>query len=203
MPPQWLTDLAIAWILTCVLCALVLVVLEVRQPPQMRIMAIVWPVTALYYGPVAVWAFFRNDAIFDSTTHCGAGCTLGDVIGEWWVYAAGFTIAGSMLFAEYAADFALAYILGIAFQYFAIAPMRGLGLRDGIVAALKADTLSLIAFELGLFGWMALTHYVLLPQATPASFAYWFMMQVGMIAGFWTSYPMNVLLLRWGIKEPM
>jgi hypothetical protein len=29
------------------------------------------------------------------------------------------------------------------------------------------------------------------------------MMQIGMIAGFWTSYPMNVLLLRWGIKEPM
>jgi len=203
MAPQWLNDLAIAWVCTCAICALVLIALMLRRPPEMRIMSVVWPVTALYYGPVAVWAFFRADPTFDSTTHCGAGCTLGDLIGESWVYAAGLTIGGSMLFAEYVVDFILAYILGVAFQYFAIVPMRGLGLRDGITAALKADTLSLIAFELGLFGWMALTHYILVPQATPASFAFWFMMQIGMIAGFWTSYPMNVLLLRWGIKEPM
>ena len=39
--------------------------------------------------------------------------------------------------------------------------MRGLGLRDGIVAALKADTLSLMAFEVGLFGWMAIVQLVL------------------------------------------
>jgi hypothetical protein len=32
--------------------------------------------------------------------HCGAGCVLGDIIGEWSVYGAGITIAGRMLWAE-------------------------------------------------------------------------------------------------------
>ena len=45
-----------------------------------------------------------------------------------------------MLFAEYIGDYALAVALGIVFQYFAIAPMRGLGLRDGLKAAAKADS---------------------------------------------------------------
>jgi uncharacterized protein DUF4396 len=42
----------------------------------------------------------------------------------------------------------------ILFQYFAIAPMRGLGVRGGLKAAAKADFISLTAFEIGLFGWM-------------------------------------------------
>jgi hypothetical protein len=185
--------------------------MEARRPPQMWIMAIVWPVTALYFGPVAVYAFLKNEGAqdksngqhaFDAVTHCGAGCTLGDIIGEWWIYGAGW-IAGSMLGAEYVVDFALAFILGIAFQYFTIAPMRGLGVRDGIIAALKADGLSVVAFEIGLFGWMAVTEYVLFPGLPITSAVHWFMMQIGMILGFWTAYPMNVILLRLGLKEPM
>jgi hypothetical protein len=54
----------------------------------------------------------------------------------------------------------LAVALGLAFQYFAIAAMRGLSFRKGIVAAAEADILSLTAFEVGLFGWMALTSMV-------------------------------------------
>ena len=37
----------------------------------------------------------------------------------------------------------------------------------------------------------------------PDSPVYWFMMQVGMIIGFATSYPMNWFLIERGIKEAM
>ena len=37
---------------------------------------------------------------------------------------------------------ALALVFGILFQYFAIAPMRGLGVRDGLRAAAKADVVA-------------------------------------------------------------
>jgi len=178
----------------------------------MAVMRFVWPITAWYYGPFAVWAFLRNRAArqnrsnsletFVSATHCGAGCTLGDIIGEWAVYFAGWTL-GRMLFAQYVVDFSLAYIFGIIFQYYAIAPMRGLGFREGILAALKADTLALVTFEIGLFGWMAFFQLVLFPGIQTTNIVYWLMMQIGMIIGFWTSYPMNALLLRLGIKEPM
>ncbi len=95
--------------------------------------------------------------------------------------------------------------LGLLFQFFAIAPMRGLGIREGIKAAAKADILSLSAFEVGLFGWMALMTFVFFPDPhlTPASPVYWFLMQIGMIIGFGTAWPANIWLIKHGIKEAM
>jgi hypothetical protein len=113
-------------------------------------------------------------------------------------------IAGLALWPEYIINFTLAFILGILFQYYSIAPMRGLGFKDGIAAALKADTLSLIAFEIGVFGFMAFMQFVLFPSGIhPNDAAYWFLMQIAMILGFITSYPVNVWLIRRGIKEAM
>ena len=139
-------------------------------------------------------------------SHCGAGCTLGDVISEFAIFALGLTIAGLTLGAEYLGDYILALVFGIVFQYFAIAPMRGLGLRDGLVAAAKADFISLTAFEIGLFGWMAIMTFVLFPaphQLMPNSAAFWLLMQIGMIIGYCTAWPANVWLVKRGIKVPM
>lgn len=71
--------------------------------------------------------------------------------------------------------------------------------------AVKADSLSLIAFEVGMFGWMALVRYVLLPVPLlkASTMVFWFMMQVGMVLGFSTTYPANALLVRAGIKGGM
>ena len=138
------------------------------------------------------------------TSHCGAGCTVGDLAGEWVVFLGGFTIAGSVLWANYAVDFACAYFAGIVFQYYSIAPMRGLSGWPGIKAALKADTISLVAYEIGMFTWMGLTSQVLFhPRLEPTQAAYWFMMQVAMFVGFLTAYPANVWLIKKGIKEAM
>ncbi len=138
-------------------------------------------------------------------SHCGAGCSLGDVISEFAIFALGLAVAGVTLGAEYIGDYILALAFGILFQYFAIAPMRGLGVKDGLVAAAKADFISLTAFEIGLFGWMAVMTYVLFPARPlmPSSAAFWLLMQVGMVIGFATSWPANAWLVRRGIKVPM
>jgi hypothetical protein len=47
------------------------------------------------------------------------------------------------------------------FQYFTIAPMRGLSLGKGIVASIKADALSLTAWRCGMYGFMAIAHFVI------------------------------------------
>lgn len=194
MPASWLA--ALAWFslgLAFLRAALILGDTYLRGYRQeMWIMEAVWPVTALYLGPMGLWAYLRWgrprtsrwQAIYGEppansfaatvsvgVSHCGAGCTLGDIIGGWIIFAGGFAIAGLALWPEFIAEYILAFTLGIVFQYFSIAPMRGLGVRDGIIAALKADTLSLTAFEVGLFGWMALVAFVLFPgglrPATP------------------------------------
>jgi hypothetical protein len=140
-----------------------------------------------------------------SDTHCGAGCVIGDVIAEFSLFALGWTLFGSSLYAEYAGDLLLAWLFGIAFQYFAIKPMLNLSANQGIIAAVKSDTFSILTFEVGLFGWMALTFFVFFPHPhlRPTEAGYWFMMQIGMILGFFTSYPMNRWLIRSGWKEAM
>jgi hypothetical protein len=238
MVPNWLESLAIASLALAFLCAAIIVALLLSRPQKMWVMDIVWPVTALYWGPAGVWGLWDMGAppaspskrmlqrqaqaeakgekkerkaaskpfwqqVAVGVTHCGAGCTLGDIIGEWLVFAFGWTLFGEKLYTELLVDFPLAFGLGVVFQYFTIAPMRGLGIKEGLAAAIKADTISIVAFEIGLFGWMALSAFVLFPGESIASWNHWFQMQIGMIVGFFTSYPANWLLLRKGLKEPM
>ena len=148
----------------------------------------------------------RDAACAHQVSHCGSGCTLGDVISEFAIFGLGLTIAGLTLGAEYVGDYIFALAFGVVFQYFAIAPMRGLGLKDGLIAAAKADFISLAAFEVGLFGWMAVMAFALFPaphHLMPSSVAYWLLMQIGMIIGYFTSWPANVWLVNRGIKVPM
>jgi hypothetical protein len=217
MIPHWLQLLATASLALAFLSAATAALLLRARPQRMWVMNVVWPVTALYWGPVGLWGiwdlgtppvrprpakpFWQQVAV--SVTHCGAGCTLGDIIGEWLVFAFGWTLFGEKLYAELLVDFPLALGLGIVFQYFTLAPMRGMGLREGLIAAVKADTVSILAFEIGLFGWMALDAFVLFPGESIASWNHWFQMQIGMVVGFFTSYPANWLLLETGLKEPM
>jgi hypothetical protein len=228
MPPAWL--IALSWTALAVAFAsaawITYDIYGSGYRQHMTIMEAVWPITALYFGPAAVAAYrawghpsshrWQNEhgdpppkpgyaSTAEGVSHCGAGCTLGDIIAEFAIFGLGVTVAGLMLGAEYIGDYLAALIVGIFFQYFAIAPMRGLSLRKGLIEAAKADVASLTAFEIGLFGWMALMTFVFFPapHLQPDSPVYWFLMQIGMIAGFFTSWPVNTWLIRAGIKEAM
>ena len=230
MPPTWLSVLAWTTLVLGFACAgwILNDIYRRGYRQRMTVMEIVWPITALYLGPIAIAAYSRfgkpkssrwlsehdrDDppdkpwwaTVSEGVSHCGAGCTLGDIIAEFAVFFLALTLAGQTLLAEYVGDYVLAVALGLAFQYFAIAPMRGLGVRNGIIAAAKADILSLTAFEVGLFGWMATTALVFFPapHLHPDSPVYWLMMQIGMCLGFLTAYPVNSWLIRRGIKEAM
>jgi len=54
------------------------------------------------------------------------------------------------MYAVWLLDFVFAFSLGILFQYFAIVPMRNLSPGEGIIAAIKTDTLSLVAWQAGM-----------------------------------------------------
>lgn len=226
MVPVWLQALAWAWLTACGVCALVIAVDLFRSPQKMPVMNVVWPVNALYLGPIALVAYQRIgrlarrtgakdpevsrhkpfwQTVFVADTHCGAGCTLGDIAAEWFVFLAAIKMGGNAIWPDLIFDFSAAYLLGIIFQFLTIAPMRGLHGWEGVKAALKADTLSLISFEVGLFGWMLLTRFVFFRDRPlePTEATYWFMMQIGMCIGFLTSYPVNWWLVRAKLKEAM
>jgi hypothetical protein len=139
--------------------------------------------------------------VAEGVSHCGAGCTLGDIAGEWMVFGLGLAIAGRALFMDFAVDLVFAWTLGIVFQYFSIVPMRGLGVRDGLRAAIRADTPSIVAFQVGLFAGMAAYQLLIFRPPLPKTTAsYWFLMQVSMVFGFFTAYPVNRWLIRVGCR---
>jgi hypothetical protein len=218
--PSWLTEIAIIHLILSGVSALIVIGdLLAGHRQKMAVMNLVWPITALWSGPLglaAYWIIGREGSQYNQDrkpfwqsaligdAHSGAGCTVGDFVGEWLVYLAGLTIAGSVLWANYLFDFIFAYIFGIFFQYYSIAPMRGLSGWDAIKAAMKADTVSVVAFEIGMFAWMALASQVLFhPKLIPTQPAYWYMMQVAMLVGFLTAYPANCWLLMKKLKDPM
>jgi hypothetical protein len=229
--PDWLVWLAWLALVLAVVSALAVAFDLWRRPQHMWIMNLVWPLTALYAGPLGAWAYLRLgrqaskhrvqhardrderpphlekpfwQSVAIGTMHCGSGCTLGDIVAEWTVFFVPLTLFGSPVFGTWALDYVLAFGFGIAFQYFSIKPARGLAWRAGLKAALKADALSLTAWQIGMYGWMAVVLFVLFqPEPGKLSPVFWFMMQLAMLAGFLTSYPVNWWLIRRGIKERM
>ncbi|MFP5236002.1 MAG: DUF4396 domain-containing protein [Acidobacteriota bacterium] len=229
--PQWLEFAAWTWIAICVFCSLVILAGIIREPQKMAIMNIVWPVTALYMGPAALPMFYRAQPLSSkgpmstkmkqaierhkddpptffqnslAVFHCGAGCTLGDIIAESLAGSLMLTFAGEFG-SKLILDFVFAYAIGIVFQYFTIAPMRGLSFGKGLVAAVRADTISITLFQAGMYAWMALSYFVFFPRPhlNPGMAVFWFMMQIAMVVGFFTALPANAWLIRKGWKEKM
>lgn len=199
----------------------------------MWIMNLVWPLTALFGTVLWTAGYYRwgrtaadgeGDrpnplfpvAVAKGASHCGAGCTLGDLITERAVFAfpsiaAWFgwtTLFAEKTFAVWIPDFIVAFILGIAFQYYTITPMRHLSPAQGVAAAVKADIASISSWQVGMYRMMAAIQFAWFRPAfggiaSVASPEFWLAMQVAMLAGFCTAYPVNWMLIRAGLKEKM
>jgi hypothetical protein len=115
MMPEWIHNLSIAYLLLGALSATIISFDLIRNPQHMWIMNAVWPITALFGTVWILWQYFtygrlamRSSAhaamqrgeeppsktctpfpmmVANGTLHCGAGCTLGDIVAEWLVLA--------------------------------------------------------------------------------------------------------------------
>ncbi|MBB4514705.1 hypothetical protein GGD68_003479 [Paraburkholderia fungorum] len=232
--PSWLHILSIVCVVLGMLSAIVIVIDEAGHPQKMRIMNLVWPLTALFgsvFWLAAYWVWGRNLSaagsrsnqvtpfaviVMKGTSHCGAGCTLGDIVVEWSAFAfpalavwfGWHTVFNEKTFAVWIPDFIVAFLFGVVFQYFTIKPMRSLPVGAGVIAAVKADIASITAWQVGMYGLMAIIQFLWFKPAygaiaKVASPEFWFAMQLAMLAGFATSYPVNWWLIRVGVKEKM
>ncbi|WFF40460.1 DUF4396 domain-containing protein [Salinicola endophyticus] len=142
-------------------------------------------------------------SVFVSATHCGGGCTLGDVVTAPIATATGFALLGSTVLGHFALAFVGAYLFGVLFQYLPIRAMGDAGPGQALKDAIKADTLSLIAFQIGMYAWMLIALQGWMGELDAFTAPFWFMMQIAMLIGFATSYPANWILINRGIKHGM
>lgn len=201
---------------------------DIRHHPQhMKVMSVTWPVTGLYM-PVFGWFVWQalgahkrtdthdhsahsahhhtvswRDACV-SATHCGAGCVTGDIIAAPVAAFTKVTLAGSAFFGHTLVSFVAAFLLGILFQYL---PMREMGEKSRVAAlikAVKADTISLVVFQAGMFICLWLFRRGDVNSAPDTgSVTFWGQMIVAMFVGYVISVPANYLLLKRGIKHAM
>ncbi len=230
--PRWLDLLSIASLAIGFACAIAVATDVIRHPQKMRVMGLVWPLTCLFGGPLWVWLYWQFGrpkgegipgkeppfwaAVAKGASHCGAGCTLGDIVAEWSAFAfpaiaiwfGWHSLFGERIFAVWIVDYIVAFLIGVGFQYFTIVPMRDLSPGKGIIAAAKADILSITSWQVGMYGLMAVFQFAWFKASfggvahvdTPE---FWFAMQLAMLAGFLTAYPTNWWLIRAGLKEKM
>lgn len=183
--PDWVTPIAWAFIALAVASAAWIAYdVYVRRNRRDSVAAeVVWITSALYLGPFAVplyRRYARRSAEVPGLPG-GSASAVAHLIGVPLVVASGLTIAGIDLWVMILVIGAIAILLLTAYERLAVG-------RSRLGAAFVVATVTVLAFDVGMGGWMLLLHYnELMPPATDASF--WFLMQLGVVLGLVTGYP--------------
>lgn len=223
MIPAWLTVVSWIFVGVAVLCAAAILydILGRGYRQRTSVMEAVWPITALYFGPLGLWAYNRwgrprsekwrkeygappekslPAVAATGGTPGGAASAIGHVIGVPLVVFSGLAIAGEPLWMMILLIAVIATLLLFVFEYFfSTVPARGLSSGKGLGVALLIALVTVLAFDVGMGGWMLVMHFFLfMPPLTDVTFL--FLMQIGLILGFLTGYPAVLWLVRRGIK---
>ncbi|MFR9543675.1 MAG: DUF4396 domain-containing protein [Rikenellaceae bacterium] len=219
--------LSIISLSAAIISAIIIAIDLWRNPQSMRIMNAVWVLTALWSSVLGLAAYFwfgrerkmmsmdmggmsmgdmkmpqraKWQSVTLSTLHCGAGCTLADILGSMVLFVIPMSLGCGWVF-----TYILALVIGVYFQFVAIREMSNDPTSTILKRAIKADFLSLTSWQVGMYGWLALLmfHFHSLPTTSTMSYDFWFAMQQAMVAGFVLALPMNYLLIRTGVKSGM
>lgn len=185
---------------------------------RVRSMEAVWALSALWLGPFALPLYARTGrprsdkwqaehpgspelgltaAAASGGLPGGAASLIGHVLGVPIVLAAGWSLFGVDMFAMIVVIAVLAIAMLFAFEY-STAARRGVGGKT-VGAALLVATVTVLAFDLGMGSWMLVLHFnELMPPLTSINFL--FLMQIGIVLGFFTGYPAVAALLKRGPK---
>lgn len=169
------------------------------------LMKFVWGFTVLYSGPVGLAVYWysgrsqiRRDSLwrrgFRSVCHCYSGCGAGEVTGV--IIALGLLSMENLAVAG--TTFAFAYVFGYAMT---VGPLvqEGVSFSQAMWDAFLAETPSITVMEVVAIG----TDLWLAGEAGLTDVLFWSALVVSLSVGLIAAYPVNVLLIRQGVKEGM
>jgi hypothetical protein len=180
---------------------------DVRERNQAlpSLMKGVWTLVVLYSGPFGLaiyWYSGRTQISHDSvwrrglrsTAHCYSGCGAGEVVG--------ITLAQGILALTVgwvaAVTFGFAYLFGYALT---IGPLMqdGVGFKEATWDALLSETPSITLMEVFAIG----TDLLLAAEAHMGQVLFWMALTFSLSVGFLVAWPVNVALVKYGVKEGM
>jgi hypothetical protein len=191
--------------IVAVCLALLVIDLARRNPEIQGLMRVVWVLTVLYSGPVGLgvyWLSGRKQIARDSVwrrgwrsvSHCYSGCGAGEITGV--LLAAGLLGLGTWPVALI--TFALAYLFGYALT---VGPLlqEGVGLRTALWDAFTSETASITVMEVVAIG----LDLFLAGSATLVEPLFWTSLVFSLSCGLMAAWPVNVVLIHWGVKAGM
>lgn len=173
---------------------------------------LVWITSGLYLGPFALPVYLsRGRAPVASTGGRDVGASSGDtavavlpgggasavahLIAVPFVVAVGWTIAGLAMWPMILLIGLLVIVMLAVFERVTSGSPASRTRRLSIGGALFAAVITVVAFDVGMVGWMLLLHFNnAMPAVTDGTF--WFLMQLGVVVGLATGYPAVRWLLR-------
>lgn len=176
-----------------------------RNPEIGGLMKLVWILTVSYSGPIGLAVYtwsgrkqIARDSLwrraFRSVSHCYSGCGAGEIVGVF--IAAGLFSLGSLWVSVI--TFVLAYIAGFALT---VGPLMQEGVSFGAAFrdAALAETPSITVMEIVAIG----VGQMIAGSASLGDTLFWSGLIVSLTCGLVAAYPVNVLLIHWGVKEGM
>ena len=178
--PGWVDPVAQVFIVLAVLAAIAVAydIYGRGHRQRVRSMEAVWVLSAMWLGPFVLPLYARTGRPRSNkwqTEHStisglgrsaaaasgglpgGAASLVGHVLAVPLVVAAGWSLFGVDMFAMIAVIAVLAIAMLFAFEY-STATRRDVG-GQSVGAALLVATVTVLAFDLGMGGWMLLLHY--------------------------------------------
>lgn len=190
-----------------VLLSLIVLLYDLNQynDQMVGLMKWVWVFSVLYSGPLGLAIYYysgrrqiRRDSLwrrgFRSTAHCYSGCGAGEIIGI--SIAAGLLALGNFWTALI--TFAFAYTAGFALT---VGPLmqQGVALSQAMKDAAYTETASITVMEVVAIG----VDLYLAQDASAAQALFWASLIFSLTMGFIAAYPVNVVLIRMGVKKGM
>ena len=206
--PSWLTPVAWTFLTLSVLSAAFIAadIYLGRRRHNSVAFELVWIASGLYLGPFAI-AFYlsrgrtnTDSAPVDGTPRKpadtvvallpgGGASAVAHLIAVPFVVAVGWTIAGLAMWPMIIIIAVLVVVMVAVYERVASnGPRAGHARGLSVGAAIVAAVITVVAFDIGMVGWMLLLHFNnAMPPVTESTF--WFLMQVGVIVGLLTGYP--------------
>ncbi len=213
--PSWLTPVAWTFLTLSVLSAAFIAadIYLGRRRHNSVATELVWIASGLYLGPFAI-AFYlsrgrtsTDSAPVDGTARKpadaavallpgGGASAVAHLIAVPFVVAVGWTIAGLAMWPMIILIAVLVVVMVAVYERVAsTGPRTGHARGLSVGAAIVAAVITVVAFDIGMVGWMLLLHFNnAMPAVTDSTF--WLLMQIGVIAGLLTGYPAVKWLLN-------